>query len=180
MKNVFYYEIEKRAEDFRIKILEEGICDSFFPTAFSDSGKGVLKCYADISGYGPVNSYVEIPCRTAVNVLISLIKAATRAMNYYMLPWNYEISTKSVYVDRRGECVKIIYIPVDKPGRIACISSIMNRFCEELIAQISEVDKDAFQEIKNVFSENARRAEDCLRELYDLREKVNASLDLCR
>ena len=179
VNNIFCYEIKPRETDFRIAIIKYGACDSFFSTSFVEVGKGVLKCYADVSGYGPVNSYVEMPCRTAVNVLLSLMRSMLHGVNRYMLPWNYEISTRTVYADRRGESVKLIYIPVEKADDIQPISSIMKSICDELIPQISESDKEAFAEVRHIFENADMKAEEWLRELYALKAKVNASLDLC-
>ena len=180
MKNIFCYEIKPREEDYRVDIIRDGLCEYFFATSFAEGGEGILKCYADVSDYGPVNSYVEMPCRTAVSILLGLLKTMMGAVNRYMLPWNYEISTRSVYADRRGEDVKLIYIPSGEHGRRESMSRILNGFCKALIPQISERDRGAFSEVIKIFTGESMRAEDYLRELYVLQSKLNASLDLCR
>ena len=178
MKNIFCYEIKKRDEDFRLDVIKNGACDSFFNTSFSEQGENKIKCYADVSGYGPIISYVEMPCKIAISILIALIKAIVAAENRYMLPWNYEISIKTVYTDRRGEKVKMIYVPRETHGRIANISTILKRFCSELENQISAQEKELFSGVMELLSEENKKTEDCLKGLYELQSRLRASLDL--
>lgn len=180
MNNIFCYEIKKNEGDYRRLIVSEGHCELFFGTSFVEE-KGVTKCYADVSDYFAVGTYVEMPLRAALDIVIAVLRGILGAAYRYMLPWDYVISVKTVYADRTGEKARLIYMPAatGKSGsKIGSVSKAMRSFCNELSEQISAEEKEAFVEVSSVFEKDYLKPEECLRELYMIRRKIKTCLDL--
>ncbi|MBO4235910.1 MAG: hypothetical protein J5928_05700 [Firmicutes bacterium] len=182
MKNIFCYEIANDESDYRIEIIKEGVCKLFFDTSFVEHDGGKLKCYADVSGYSPISSYVEMPIRAALDIIIAIIKGVLSAADRYLLPWDYIISTKTVYADRTGEEVKLIYMPLESRGEISenlgNPSAVIGEFCRGLEAQLSSDDRYRFTEVIELFDKKNLKADECLRVIYALKQDAKTPLDL--
>ena len=182
MKNILCYEITKDPSDYRLSIIREGYCKTFFDGGYAETDDGKLKCYVDVSGYNPVRSYVEIPVRAAIGILIATLKGIMAAVDNYMLPWDYLVSTKTVYADRSGENVRFVYIPAyaekESLKNRGFVSRVMGRFCSELEKLVCIEERASFSEVKAVFDEPCFKASDCLRKLYLLKRDMRSSLDL--
>ena len=180
MKNIFCYELRTNADDYRTRIIKEGYCNLFFDIGFAE-GEGLLKGYADVSGYSPISSYVEMPLRAAIDIIVAIIRGILSATDRYMLPWDYAISTKTVFADRTGEKVKLVYIPSEKDDRTrnkGSIPKVMKDFCREMLVQISAEDRESFDEVIDVFDSDGLKPEECLKKLYAIRNKTKTCLDL--
>ena len=185
MKNVFCYEIKPRREDYRLEILRKNPPELFFELGFAETEKDRMKCYANITGFNPLDSYCEMPSKVALEIIILLLKGVISAVDRYMLPWDYVIDTGTVYTDRKGERVKILYKPTAKKQGIKYIpegttSSIMLSFVKDFVNKVSADERSTFLRVMELFFKEEKSPEDCLRSLYRLRSKLGASLDLSK
>ena len=183
MKNIYCYEIKARKHDYRIGLMSIPAPDLFFNLNYSEGEKGRLKCYVDVSGFNLLDSYFDMPARVAVDIVIALLKGVIGAVDRYMLPWDYVIDTKTVYYDRKGERIKLIYRPKEKKTSskeipIGTTSGIMLEFTKELSSKIASEEKETFLKVMAMYFQDDKSPEECLRSLYKLRNYMKASLDL--
>lgn len=185
MKNMFSYEIRPRKEDYRLEILGENPPELFFALNYSSCENGKIKCYADISGYSSINSKFELPSRIAIDILIALLKEVIDATDRYMLPWDYVIDTSTVFVNRKGTSVKLIYKPRAKNSdaknmSVGTTSAIILGFIKEFVDKIAPGERGTFLRVMEMFFKADESPENCLRNLYKLKDKMTSSLDLSR
>lgn len=183
MRNIYCFEIKARKNDYRIGLMSVSAPNLFFNLNYSEGEKGKLKCYADISGFSLLDSYFDMPARVAVDIVIILLKGIIEAVDRYMLPWDYVIDTKTVYYDRKGERIKLIYKPKEKKTSakdipIGTTSGIMLDFTKDLSSKIASEEQDAFLKVMGMYFQEDKSPEECLRSLYKLRSHMKASLDL--
>lgn len=180
MKNTFAYEIIKRKDDYRFEIVSNGSCGLFFPVSYSDyrsfgdkeseAGSKKVACYVDTWGYSSLSAFVEIPSFVVINIMELLAVEMIKAMDYYMLPWDYSTTKESVYTNRKADSVKMIYKPKEEnidlqKCNISYIPEVLLALTKELIPQITEAEKDRIDLLEEILKKECYGGDEIIREI---------------
>lgn len=179
MKDAYIYEIPKRKKDYRFEIVSSGVTNLFFNTSFSEDEKGVITCYAETKGFKPLKTYVEMPGWTIVEIIRLVLKEVWRAMDRFMLPWDYIITPGTVFTNRNADAIKMIYLPTFEQltPEEKNIYISLKKLALMLEKQIVVSEQKIIREIVKILNPYMG-VEECYRMLVNMRDDLLRELDL--
>ncbi|MGI6177069.1 MAG: hypothetical protein ACOYJO_01245 [Eubacterium sp.] len=181
MKNIIETEFERSAiKGYAVKVLSGGRCDFFFPMSFliNCASSDTLIAATDITGFRKVSEYENLSGSETLDILIGLLKGLTRAAMNYLFPWNFDISTDTIYFSSDTSLVKCRFIPRsgDKDNIIPTSEIIIKRVCdfaESLLPFVSESCVDIIEEAENELSAHAFSFDQSVSALRSMRIRVS-------
>lgn len=100
---------------YKISVLADNECSLFLPVTFTHIDDKLLGMYST-SGYSQIAESELIDAEDAVELFTDAVHKMREAMERFIFPEDYQISSKTVFADSKNKSIKCMFVPRKNMG----------------------------------------------------------------